>query len=336
MKKFLILFLLLLVSSFSVFGGVVYEFNGKTGWNGSSFESPCCDAGYHTNYGRFLPGGDFTISAVDAIVWYHASAGNVYLTLQEFNGSTWTDIATSDPAYVDYIYLTPVQYHFTFTPLVSVVYDSGKQYRLNIDVTNTSTYYGGVNTSTPYQYPAVMRVYNPYPITLGWPLETSYASRSVNQAFGVDWSTGQTCNDGVHGDLVEKHNGTDFAASSGTVVYAAEAGTVKHMESHSPWAQHIVIEHTHPDGWKYTTVYWHVDSLVTTNDSVTKGQEIATVANLGGDTHFHFGVRIGAYNSIHSGTGALPQTECVINSLTYQPFPFGFINPNDTDYVQYQ
>jgi hypothetical protein len=329
MKKWLILFLTLTMFSFGVCAGVIYEFNGKTGWDGSLFESPCCDAGYHTNYGRFLPTGDFTISAVDAIVWYHASAGNVVLTLQEFNGSTWTDITTSDPTYVDSIYLTPVQYHWTFSPPVSIVYDSGKQYRLNIDPTNSVTYYGGVNTSTPYQYPAVMRVYSPYPLTLGWPLPGNPPGTVSGYNFGDTWVEGE-CPTGV--DKV--HTGADYAASVNDNVYAAEAGVVKHIGFASGWGNSIVIEHTHPDGWKYTTVYWHVDPLVSVNDTPEKGEQIADVADISSD-HLHFGVRMGGYTEINgksiSGVGALPQSNCD----DYPAFPGGFIDADDALYVEF-
>lgn len=330
MKKLLILFWVRCIFSRNAFTAVVYEFNGKTGWDGSSFEGPCCDAGYHTNYGRFLPTSDFTISDVDAIVWYHASAGNVVLTLQEFNGSTWTDITTSDPTYVDYIYLTPVQYHWTFSPPVSIVYDSGKQYRLNIDPTNSVAYYGGVNTSTPYQYPSVMRVYSPYPLVLGSPLSGT-PTVSGGYSFGDDWEVSGTKCPADPGGVWKKHTGSDFVASATDDVFAAEAGVVKHVEEHSPWAYHIVIEHTHSDGWKYTTVYWHVDPLVDQNDTVTKGEHIADVADIDGD-HLHFGVRIGDYAENPSGVGALPVGNCSI----WTAFPGGFISPENSNYIQFE
>lgn len=158
-------------------------------------------------------------------------------------------------------------------------------------------------------------------IKLKWPLATSYASRVVTQSFGVDWAGGVYCN-----GLIEKHNGVDYRATAGTAVYAPEDGWVKHVEPHTGWGSHIVIEHNHPVSGKFTTVLWHVTPLsgISSGVFVPKGMQIATVADLGGATHFHFGIRSGAYTETIAGTGALPQTNC--NSLP--AFPENFMNPS--------
>ena len=166
-------------------------------------------------------------------------------------------------------------------------------------------------------------------IKLKWPLGTAYAGRVVTQAFGVNWAGGGVCSTT---GVIKKHNGTDFRAVAGTAIYAAEDGIVKHKEAHSPWAYHIVIEHNHPTGGKYTTVYWHVNPSVSVGDFVPKAMQIATVADLGTNTHFHFGVRIGSCNDNVSGTGALPQTNCD----GYPAFPEYFIDPNSTNNVLFQ
>jgi len=178
-------------------------------------------------------------------------------------------------------------------------------------------------------------------LTLKWPLATSYASKGVTQAFGADWAGGVYC-DG----LIKKHNGTDFHAAAGTVVYAAEAGDVKEVLNPSQtggWASNVVLEHTSPAGVKYTTVYWHVTpepSVVVAPTglpptSIPKGMQIATVADLtpyGNATHFHFGVRNGAYIANVSGTGALPQTNCG----GYPAFPGDFLDPTNASNVLFQ
>jgi murein DD-endopeptidase MepM/ murein hydrolase activator NlpD len=166
-------------------------------------------------------------------------------------------------------------------------------------------------------------------LKLKWPLDAAYAGRVQTQTFGVDWSAGAMC-DG----LVKKHNGTDFVANAGDVVYAAEDGVVKetHLDSSGLWASNTVLEHNHPQGGKYTTVYWHINPSVSENDFVPKGMPIGSVANLGGNTHLHFGVRIGPYTQNLSGTGALPQTNCG----GYPAFPAGFIDPNSTGNVLFQ
>lgn len=184
--------------------------------------------------------------------------------------------------------------------------------------------------------PLLYLVYTPQPndnvLKLKWPLATAYARRVPTQRFGMDWSTGKIC-----GGLVKKHNGTDFRASAGTVVYAAEDGIVRevHYDSGGLYAYNVVIEHNHPQGGKYTTVCWHINPSVKVGDSVPKGMQIAKVANLGAETHFHFGVRIGSYSSAYlngipfAGTGSLPQTNCE----GYPAFPAGFIDPNNTSNV---
>lgn len=176
-------------------------------------------------------------------------------------------------------------------------------------------------------------------IKLTWPLYTPYASRVVKQEFGHNpWAGGTECPPGVP----KIHNGTDYSASAGTVVYAAEDGIVKHVESHFPWAYHIVIEHISPTGAKYTTVSWHVNpsSGVVVGAFVPKGMQIATVADLtpyGHDTHFHFGIRKGVYDPIVSGVGALPQAICTDpNGTRYPGFPENFINPETSNLVLFQ
>jgi murein DD-endopeptidase MepM/ murein hydrolase activator NlpD len=169
-----------------------------------------------------------------------------------------------------------------------------------------------------------------------WPLATAYANRIVNLGFGKIWpaqSQNPDCS-----KLPYLHNGTDFQASAGTAVYAAEDGIIKESIFVNTWKYNIVLEHTSPNGGKYTTVYWHVDPVSDVLHSnpggfVPKGMQIATVADLGKDTHFHFGIRIGAYDASASGTGALPRdTSCG----GHPKFPGGFVDGNDSRNVIFQ
>jgi murein DD-endopeptidase MepM/ murein hydrolase activator NlpD len=102
---------------------------------------------------------------------------------------------------------------------------------------------------------------------------------------------------------------------------------VKAIHYDSPWAYAIVIENN--DG-SFTTVNWHVNAYgnLAVNNTVTKGQQIGTVANLGDNTHFHFGIRIGAYSDPESYAGALP----VANGCEYLAYPENFINPALVNY----
>ena len=199
----------------------------------------------------------------------------------------------------------------------------------------SSTQGGGYG---PWLYVSYTPQSNDNILKLKWPLATSYANRVPTQPFGVDWAGGVYCN-----GLIEKHNGTDFQATAGTGIYAAEDGIVKQVltpEQTGGWAYNIVLEHNYPQGGKYTTVYWHViptSDVISSNPDgfIPKGTQIATVADLtpyGHATHFHFGVRIGAYDASASGTGALPQTNCG----GHPTFPAGFIDPNNTNNVLFQ
>ncbi len=164
-----------------------------------------------------------------------------------------------------------------------------------------------------------------------WPLSTpSYADRTEKHAFGENWATGATCTDSNGVTLPKLHNGTDFAAQAGISVYAAEDGVLKEVITREPWASNIVMEHTSPSGGKYTTVYWHVNPVTDVNSAnygrfYPKGMKVGTIATLSTGTHFHVGMRMGAYVAGVSGTGSLPQTTCG----GYPAFPAGFINPND-------
>jgi murein DD-endopeptidase MepM/ murein hydrolase activator NlpD len=142
------------------------------------------------------------------------------------------------------------------------------------------------------------------------------------------------------GGLVKKHNGTDYSATAGWPVYAAEDGVVRKIVNGTGdgFGYAIVLEHNHPVSGKYTTVSWHVNPLVAEGDFIPKGMQIATVAHIDpkyGD-HYHLGVRIGAYQYPFSYAGGLPQTSCVINNITYPAFPEYFVNPEDSTKVLFQ
>lgn len=160
-----------------------------------------------------------------------------------------------------------------------------------------------------------------------FPLSGSIGSRTVLLDFGDTWTFGE-CPTGVY----KKHAGIDLSATADEAVYAAHAGTVKAIftGNHAQWADAIIIE---DDIQPYTTVYWHVIKYgnLAVNDHVTKGQQIATIADLGGNTHFHFGFRSGSYDSSFSLAGALPEEDCG-SSPTYPAFPEKFIDPVQLNY----
>lgn len=87
------------------------------------------------------------------------------------------------------------------------------------------------------------------------------------------------------------HKGMDFAAATGTPIYAAMAGTVISSGYSGNAGKMIVINH----GNGMTTYYMHCNVLfVRAGEKVTKGQNIAQVGSTGNSTgpHLHFQVNV--------------------------------------------
>lgn len=86
------------------------------------------------------------------------------------------------------------------------------------------------------------------------------------------------------------HEGIDIAASSGTVIYAAMAGTVTMVSSESGYGNHFKIVNG-----DVTTLYAHCKTIyVQQGDEVEQGQAIAEVGSTGNSTgpHLHFEIRL--------------------------------------------
>ncbi len=108
--------------------------------------------------------------------------------------------------------------------------------------------------------------------SLSWP-----ASGTLTSRFGPRWG--------------RNHNGIDIAASTGTPVSAAAAGTVLRAGSYSGYGLVVMIDH----GDGLVTVYGHHSSLaVTTGERVSRGQRIGAMGCTGSCTgpHVHFETRI--------------------------------------------
>jgi murein DD-endopeptidase MepM/ murein hydrolase activator NlpD len=148
-----------------------------------------------------------------------------------------------------------------------------------------------------------------------WPIN----SKSINLSWGAPWSYKTHCT-----DISWYHTGIDIKASVGTKVYASESGTVKiSQSSNSDWKEWITIEHKDSKGNKYTTCYWHLQKRkFAVGSTVKKGQQIAEVADMGRNTHFHFGIRNAGYTNT-SNNGGLPKTACT----GYPAFYESFVNP---------
>lgn len=97
---------------------------------------------------------------------------------------------------------------------------------------------------------------------------------------------------------VEKfHNGVDFAAPTGTAIYAAYDGIVVAASYSSSMGNYVMIDH----GGNLYTIYMHASQLyVSKDDIVARGETIAAVGSTGRSTgpHLHFSVRLnGEYTS---------------------------------------
>jgi len=87
-----------------------------------------------------------------------------------------------------------------------------------------------------------------------------------------------------------KHTGIDLAASPGTRIDAAAAGTVLQTGEGEYIGKFVILSHKD----SYTTLYGHCSQILTTvGKAVKKGQLIAKVGNTGRTTgpHLHFEIR---------------------------------------------
>ena len=92
----------------------------------------------------------------------------------------------------------------------------------------------------------------------------------------------------IYGSMKE-HTGMDFAAKTGTPVYATGKGKVTHVDWKSGYGKCIIIDH----GYDFKTLYAHLnDYKVRVGQVVERGEEIAEVGNTGVSTnpHLHYEV----------------------------------------------
>ena len=88
------------------------------------------------------------------------------------------------------------------------------------------------------------------------------------------------------------HNGTDFAASHGTDIFATADGVVTHAGWQSGFGRLIKIQHD----FGIETLYAHNSNLrVRKGQRVSRGDHIADMGSTGRSTgtHLHYEVRVG-------------------------------------------
>lgn len=109
---------------------------------------------------------------------------------------------------------------------------------------------------------------------------------------------GYTCVSSDYGYRVQplpgataRHDGVDFAAPTGTPVYAAEAGTVTHVGWFGTGGQAVIINH----GNGMVTWYLHLSAFsVSQGQRVSRGENVGYVGTTGNSTgpHLHFQVNV--------------------------------------------
>jgi len=99
---------------------------------------------------------------------------------------------------------------------------------------------------------------------------------TISSRFGTRWG--------------RMHTGVDFAAATGTKIYASDGGVVTYAGWKGTYGYMIIISH----GGLYETYYAHCSKLlVEEGDKIYQGQNIALVGSTGRSTgpHLHFEVR---------------------------------------------
>ena len=85
----------------------------------------------------------------------------------------------------------------------------------------------------------------------------------------------------------KSHNGIDISADSGTVIVAADGGTVTKAAVYSGYGNCVILDHDNG----YVTLYGHLSAFaVSEGDAVSRGQTIGYVGSTGFSTgpHCHF------------------------------------------------
>ena len=120
-----------------------------------------------------------------------------------------------------------------------------------------------------------------------------------------------------------KHNGIDFAAPSGTALYAADSGKVVGTGNLGKYAYGKWVAINHGNG--IVTLYGHMNSIsVSKGEKVDQGEKIGTVGSTGYSTgpHVHFTVfSANSYELVSSKTvkGLLIPIGATVNPSVYLP-----------------
>ncbi len=93
---------------------------------------------------------------------------------------------------------------------------------------------------------------------------------------GEDWCTGS--------------NGVCDGRAAGHPVYAVGNGVVRYASGSYP-GNVVIVEHRLPNGEIWYSMYGHVVTGVSVNQTVSRGQQIAKIFDQAGNSHLHFEIR---------------------------------------------
>ncbi|MBI3267503.1 MAG: peptidoglycan DD-metalloendopeptidase family protein [Planctomycetes bacterium] len=137
--------------------------------------------------------------------------------------------------------------------------------------------------------------------------------------YGDDWAFNKcpTCK------KLYKHTGIDLSAKAGQELVFKQNGYVfkaKHLDSKG-WKWCVIVA---DDLNTHTYVIWHVDKVPNfkVGENVS-GKKIGVVADLGGNTHVHVGLRNAPFDLNLAMKGALPACTHKPNGLPQFPEKFG-------------
>jgi murein DD-endopeptidase MepM/ murein hydrolase activator NlpD len=142
--------------------------------------------------------------------------------------------------------------------------------------------------------------------------------------FGSEW---RLCNRTVlracPSGAVWLHTGVDINTGIQPVMAAADGVITGYMVDPT-FRGGVLIRHATSEGVVFTQ-YWHVwpRAGFGVGTPVTRGQVFADIADMGAQTHLHFAVFRGEFDS-HAWNGALPPAAC----SGFPAFPYHFVEPN--------
>jgi murein DD-endopeptidase MepM/ murein hydrolase activator NlpD len=119
------------------------------------------------------------------------------------------------------------------------------------------------------------------------------------------------------------HTGVDIKTGIQPVMAAGD-GVIAGYIVDPTFRGGVLIRHPTSQG-VVLTQYWHVwpRAGFKVGTPVKRGEVFADVADMGAQTHLHFAVFMGDYES-HAWNGALPPTGC----SGFPAFPYRFVDPN--------